>query len=343
MGSLRALGAGALAASLLLATPATAGKKLTIKVGSVAPEGTPWAKWLKMIARRMKKSAAKGGYEVKVKPFLGGRLGGEKEMVEECRLGRLPMIGVSTGAIATAVPALNVFELPFLFRSDAEADYIMDEVVFDKMGALLDRAGFVLIAVSENGWHGMATQGEPILKLADFKGRKLRVQRSRVHLETFKALGAAPVEMGVPEVLPALQNKVVDGFTNTPLFSFATNWYQAIQHYSVTRHIYQPAILVASKRWFNRLDPQMQMMIIDRHPRAEEAAKGRKWIRRLNAPLLEQFKANRVQVHHPSAEALAEMEAASKSVHKLFRKFGGPAGAQLLDAINAGLKEYRSR
>ena len=65
-----------------------------------------------------------------------------------------------------------------LFQSDAEADYILDEVVFDEMSKMLNKAGFVLLSVTENGWHGMGTQGTPILKASDFKGRKLRVSKA---------------------------------------------------------------------------------------------------------------------------------------------------------------------
>jgi TRAP-type C4-dicarboxylate transport system substrate-binding protein len=330
--------------ALTIATTAYAGDgTIVIKGASVAPAGTPWAKWTKRVSKRIVKQAKQQGLKVKYKFYLSGRLGGEKETVEECRLGRLATTGVSMGAIATAVPAFNVFELPFLFRSDAEADYILDEVVFDQMSKMLNKAGFVLLSVTENGWHGMGTQGSPILKASDFKGRKLRVQQSRVHLETFKALGASPVEMGVPEVLSALQNKVVDGFTNTPLFTFATNWYRAIQHYSVTRHIYQPALLVASKKWYDKLPKKLQTILTDSKHRLKETKLSRKWIRAMNEPLLAQFGANQIKVHKPSQAEIAKMAAQAKVVHNKFRKFGGKDGAMLLDMIEKGLKKYRSK
>lgn len=326
----------------LTSTPALAkDKRLSIRAGSVAPQGTPWAIWLKQFAKRIGKQAKENGLNVRIKPALGGKLGGEKEMVEECRLGRLPLIGVSTGAIATAAPSLNVFELPYLFRDSKEADHILDNVVFDNVAAILERKGFVLLGFSENGWHGMATLQKPIKRADDFKGLKLRVQQSRVHLETFRALGASPVEMGVPEVLSALQNKVVDGFTNTPLFTFATNWVDSIKHYSLTRHIYQPAVLVASKKWFDRQDKRLQKVLMDPSYRDKETRSGRRLIRKLNEPLLQQFKLKKVQVHKVSDAELAAMAARAKKVHALFKKFGGPQGAKLLAAIEKGLAAYR--
>ncbi|HBU46852.1 MAG TPA: C4-dicarboxylate ABC transporter substrate-binding protein [Myxococcales bacterium] len=316
-------------------------KKLSVRAGSVAPQGTPWAIWLKQFAKRIGKQAKEAGMNVRIKPALGGKLGGEKEMVEECRLGRLPLIGVSTGAIATAAPSLNVFELPYLFQDSAEADYVLDNVVFDRVSEILARQGFVLLGFSENGWHGMATLQKPIQRADDFKGLKLRVQQSRVHLETFRALGGSPVEMGVPEVLSALQNKVVDGFTNTPLFTFATNWVDSIKHYSLTGHIYQPAVLVASKKWFDRQDKRLQKILMDPKYREKETNKGRQLIRKLNEPLLQQFKLKKVKVHKVSPAERKEMAKRAKKVHTLFKSFGGPEGAKLLAAIEKGLKAYR--
>ena len=81
----------------------------------------------------------------------------------------------------------------------------------------------------------------------------MRSQESPVHISTWKSFGAAPVEMGVSEVLPALRTGLVDGFANTPLFTFATGWYQGIEYYTVSRHLYQPGVIVYSKKWFDTL------------------------------------------------------------------------------------------
>ena len=115
------------AAALLLATTALAqdAKPLTIKVGSVAPEGTPWSEWLDGVKSRLEKDSAG---KLKLKLFLGGKLGGEKEMAEETRNGNLAMFGGSAGALATYVPELAGIELPYLFSSDAEADFVLDKI-----------------------------------------------------------------------------------------------------------------------------------------------------------------------------------------------------------------------
>jgi hypothetical protein len=82
--------------ALLVASPALAedAKPLVIKVGSVAPEGTPWSDWLDGVKSRLEKDS---GNKVKLKLFLGGKLGGEKEMVE------LQALDISIGGLAAFV------------------------------------------------------------------------------------------------------------------------------------------------------------------------------------------------------------------------------------------------
>ena len=156
------------------------------------------------------------------------------------------------GAIASVhTPELAVFELPFIFESDAEADHVLN-VLRDRTAKILADHGFIMVMWAENGWHGYGVKGKGkcITSPDSLKGTKMRSQESSIHLETYKAFGAAPVEIPVPEVLAALQTGTVDGYSNTPLFSFATSWYTGIDTFTYTKHMYQTAVLVFSKKWF---------------------------------------------------------------------------------------------
>jgi TRAP-type C4-dicarboxylate transport system substrate-binding protein len=314
---------------------ATAAQAQTVaKVGSVAPEGTPWAEWLEGIKTRMEKDT---GGKLKLKVFLGGKLGGEKEMVEETKNGNLHLFGGSTGSIATYVPELNVLELPFIFTSDAEADFVLDKLR-DKVGKLLEAKGFVMVMWAENGWHGYGVKGKCIEKVEDLKGLKMRSQESYVHLETYKAFGASPVEMAVPEVLGALQTGTVDGYSNTPLFSFATSWYNGITHFSYTKHIYQPALMVISKKWFDQQPDELKKALM---VRSDERA-GIDGVRALSEPLLDNFKAAGKSVCTITPEAAKGFSARVKPVWDAFAK-KAPGNKAILDAVLAAKKEFANK
>lgn len=328
------------AAAVMVAAPqgAVAGDKIKVKVGTVAPDGTPWSEMLKRVKKRFKKDSDK---RIKLKTYFGGRLGGEKEMVRETREGRIQMFGGSISAIATIVPDLYVLEAPFLFSSSEEADFVLDNYAKPHVEKLLDKGGFKFFQYSENGWHGLALKDSCVKSLDDLKGKKIRSQEAKIHLATFKALGANPVEMSVPEVLPALEQKTVDGFSNTPLFSFATSWYQGISYYTVTEHIYQPALIIYSKKWFDKQSPADQKILLTG---AEGDQKfGRNGIRAIKQGLIDNFTKSKIEVCEVDEKLRADMKKATAGIFGQFCKAASPEGKKLCKAIEAGKKAYKKK
>lgn len=309
--------------------------KLVIKVGTVAPDGTPWSELMKRIKKRYKEESKD---QVKLKVYLGGRLGGEKEMARETREGRIQLFGGSTAALATIVPELYVLEAPYLFDSSEEADFVLDNYAKPHVEKLLEKAGFKFFQFSENGWHGLALKGPCVKSLADLKGKKIRSQEAKIHLDTFNAMGANAVEMSVPEVLPALEQGLVDGFSNTPLFSFATSWYQGVSSYTVTDHIYQPAMLVYSKKWFDKQSPELQKMLLNG---AEgDQTFGRTGIRAIRDGLIDNFRKQKIEVCDASPALKAEMKKATKALFGKYRQDASADGKKLFDAILQGKAAY---
>ena len=101
-----------------------------LNFGTVAPDGTPWAKQLIDAKKRID---TESGGEIKVRVFLGASLGSEVEMIQDVGRGERIQGGVfSTGAggEAASVPLLLLPELPYLFRSFEEADHILDDTLF---------------------------------------------------------------------------------------------------------------------------------------------------------------------------------------------------------------------
>ena len=324
--------ASAFLTAALLSAPAARAEAVVAKCGSVAPEGTPWAEWLDGVKQRMEKES-KG--DLKLRVFLSGKLGGEKEMVEDTKKGALQMFGGSVGALAAShVPELNVFELPFLFSSDAEADYVMNKVRAD-VAKLLDARGFTFVMWAENGWHGYGVKGKCIEKMEDMKGKKMRSQESFIHLDTYRAFGASPVEMPVPEVMTALQNNVVDGFSNTPLFSFATSWHSGIDSFTYSKHIYQPAVIVLSKKWFDGLTPELKAVLT----KTTEERSGFELVRGLTQPLLDNFKSAGKKVCRLTPDETKKFSDATRKVWDTFGKKSA-ANKKILDAVLKAKAEF---
>lgn len=329
-------GGGAAAVASLLPTvtssavsrPARASDgPVTLKLATIAPEGTPWADQVAAYKAKVE-GAAKG--RLRIKAFLGAALGDENQTVGECRRGAIAIWGGTTAALATSVPEISVLELPFLLSGPEEADRLLDRVLLEDLRARLLARGFVLVLWSENGFRSFGTKWAPIKSPADLKGHKMRSQESLVHLSTYRALGALPQPIAVTEVLPALQTGVVDGFDNTPLYTFAASWHLAIKHFTLSEHIYQPGLLMIAKKEYDKLAPDLQTILTaDMDAITKE---GRAAVREMAPLLLDNFANAKIPVYKPSAAERAALVRATASVYGTYVK-SVPAAKPLLAAI----------
>jgi tripartite ATP-independent transporter DctP family solute receptor len=302
---------------------------LIVKLGTAAPDDTPWARQLQRLKARFD---SQSGGKVKVRLFLGAVKGGEDAMVRQCAQGSLQAIGVTTAALAIMVPELDVLELPYRFASQEEADRVLDDPeVWALLTKILEKKGFEPYFFSENGWRNYAAKARPIRAPADLKGMKMRSQENRIHIETYKALGAGPVPLSMPETLSALQTGVVDGFDNTPLYAFAASWYQGIKYWTISDHIYQPALIVYNKKWFDAQPEAMRTLLLS--DRAGETIYGRTLIRKLNGPLLKNLEESGIELIRLSEGERAAFARATAGVAPRLRAELSPDGKRLYDLI----------
>jgi len=311
--------------ALVVASTSTvveANAPIELAVGSLAPVGSPWRKLLSEVKTKI--DAASGGrINVILRPagFMG-----EVEMVQETRKGeRLQACGVTTAAIAQGgnIPVLQLVELPFLFKSNAEADYVLDGL-FPTMSDILDRRGFKLAIWSENGWRSFGTKTRPIRTPDDLKGLKMRSQESDVHMAMYKLYGATAVQKPMTEVLTGLNSNVLDGLDNTALFMQAGGLGEPLKYFTVSRHIYQPAAIVYSKAWYDKLPADLQAVVMDVQ---DFSAKGRRMIRSEEGAMMDNWEVFGVEVIELTPEQREAFAKPARAMHDSFAAGidGGPA------------------
>lgn len=325
------------AMTLGVAATASADDTIVMKLATVAPKGTPWSDLLKRYKKKVAKATKDMPQKIKMRAYLGGAKGGEQSIARQVAKGTLQGGGVSTGALAVLVPDMDILELPFLFDSAKQADKVLD-AVRPQIEALLAEKGLKLLMFSENGFRSFGTAFGHVKTPADLKAKKMRAQESEVHLEMYRAMGASPVAIAVPEVLPALQTGVVAGFDNTALFIQAASWNQGIKFFTVSEHIYQPAVIMANKKWFDGLPAEMQTALTEAATGAKPGKKsleqkGRRAVRALGKPLLANFEKQGVAVYTLTpAERAAFKSVLTKTWAKRIAK-ATPKGKALFEAI----------
>ncbi|MCP4602675.1 MAG: TRAP transporter substrate-binding protein [Proteobacteria bacterium] len=313
------------------------GAEFVIKLATVAPDGTPWANHLKDIKKHVEKES---NGRIKMKLFMGGTLGGEVETVRDLRRGRLQGWGGTTAAIAegASIPELQLMELPFLFESFEEAEHILDNVVQNDFIRIMEKKGFAFSQWHENGWRNFAVKKKPIHTIEDLQSIKMRSQESPVHLAMYKALGVQAESIPVPEVLGALQTGMVDGFDNTPLFSAATGWYEGIKYYTISQHIYQPGMVIYSKKFMDKMPEDLRKLVLG--DARKEAAKGRKLVRAMRADILKNFREAGITIYEMTP---AERQAFIKRTRSVHSEFENIVGKSLLKKVYAAQQSFRKK
>ena len=164
------LGALSVAAASGLPRAASAQQKLVLKTSDVHPAGYPTVVAVENLGKKLDQ-ATNGRLSVQM--FAAMQLGGEKEAIEQAQIGALAMARVSVGALGPVVDALNVFNLPFLFRNTAHMQKVIDGAIGQE---LLDdvtndpKAGLVGLCWMDAGARSVYDTKHPIHTIADLKG-----------------------------------------------------------------------------------------------------------------------------------------------------------------------------
>ncbi|MEY4631661.1 MAG: hypothetical protein RIQ81_1781 [Pseudomonadota bacterium] len=327
-----------LAGAIARTTAASAAAKVTVKLATVAPTGTPWADVLDQIRKRVD-ADSKG--RVQVKAYMGGQLGGELEITQGIRRGRIEGGGVTAGALASVIPELDVLEIPYLFESYEEADYVLDQHLWEPFVKIFEAKGFILNSWAENGWRNIGTKSRVVRKPEDLKGLKVRSQESKVHLAFWKRLGANPVPISMPETLPALQTGLVEGFDNTALLTLSAEWQTAIKHFSVTEHIYQPAAILYSKAFWSKLSDEDRKILTG--PGNKLAPEGRAAVRAIGKELISVLQGSGIKIETLNdAEKAAFRKSVDGLAAEVVKSIGGDAG-KIYATVLEGKKQFKTR
>ena len=303
-----------------------------MEIGTTAPSGSPWAAQLK---RYKKTVEERTGGRLKVKLRLGR--GNERSMTRRVQMGSMQAVAGSIGGMSSIVREVNVIESPYLFADYDAADKALDnKAVTEQFRKLLDKRGLVFGLWGENGYRSYFSKHR-IRKPSDLKGIRFRSQESFAHVETYEAFGASPVPIDVGNTLMSVQTGVVDGFDNTPLFAMAGSWYQGLKegerHLFLSRHIYQPAALVYSKKWFETLPKDVQQAVTDVDQ--DLVAWGRNQVRVMVPVLLKNLARYGYEVYEPTDEELAPFKAIQRNTPDRIAKEIGADGVALLKEIRA--------
>jgi tripartite ATP-independent transporter DctP family solute receptor len=307
-------------------------KERTIKFGLNSPDGHPAVAGMKKFASAVE---AKSGGKMKVQLFLNGALGSDQATLSALKGGTVEMAVMNSGILASEVKALEIFDFPFLFANEKEADAIVDGPIGQKMHAALADKGIIGLSYWELGFRNITTGKKQITKVDDIAGLKLRVIPNAINVDWVKALGANPTPLPFTEVYAALEQGAIDGQENPIAVIAANKFWEVQKNVALTNHQYNPQSVIFSKKVWDSMSAAEKKIIDDS---ADEAVKAQREANRaaLNNNL-ELLKKNGMTITTLPAAEIAKLREKMKPV---IEKHSAALGTVVAD-VQAELAKMR--
>jgi len=205
----------------------------------------------------------KSNGKINVTGYSNAQLGNEIQSMSSAQGGIIEMTVVSTAGAAGNVKELALFDLPFIFQRPEEVDAVLDSEVGQQLLDKFAQKNLIGLCYLDYGFRQVTNSKHPIKNLDDFRNLKIRTLQNRVYIDIFKALGATPLPLPYPETYTALETKAIDGQESSYLVTKSSS-YQDIQKYlTETRHVYLPAVVLVSKKYWDRLADSEKTILQD--------------------------------------------------------------------------------
>lgn len=278
----------------------------------------------------------KSNGEIKIDIFGSGTLGSEQQMLQAIQSGTQQFYLGALSPLAGRQKELQIFDFPFLFQSHEEAAQVLDGPVGQKMLENLYDMRMYPLTWSGGAFRDLANNKRPVASLDDMKGLKIRVMPTKVAIDSFEAMGINPVPLAYSEVFTALETGVLDGHENPVVDMYQNKLYEVENNLTTTNHVYTPVSLVVSKKWFDSLTPEQQVIVRNAAEETRTFQRAEEISQVNNA--LEQLEKNGMKISSLSPEEMAKIHAA---VQPVFDKHTKIIGAEFVESFVAERDKVR--
>ena len=326
---------GLIALSLTMLPAASAAKMLQIKIATLAPEGSSWLKTFHSIDAEVR---AKTDKQVGFKFYPGGVLGDEKDMLRKMYIGQINGAALTSAGLSAIYSEMDVFQIPFLFKSYHEVDHILEEMTaFFQKG--LEENGYILLGWSEGGFVRLMST-VPVATLDDLRKAKVWTwEGSPMTKAIFDQANVSAIPLTVPDVLVGLQTGLVDVVYAPPSGAISLQWFTKIKYMTDVKLIYLIGGLVIQKKVFNKISPDHQKILLETCRRQINELKAT--IRKENQEAIQVMVKYGVKIITPSASQVAEFIKVSDQAMQ--RLEGKSFSKKIRDEVTAKIEAYRKK
>ena len=249
--------AARIAITILLTGLVTTASAQTIKLATIAPEGSSWMTDMRAGAAEI---AERTDGRVKVKLYGGGVQGSDKQVLRKMRIGQLHGGAFTSNGLIEIQKDSQLYAMPMLFNSIEEVQFARDRMD-DKLRERIEEAGYVNFGFAGAGF-AYIMSNQPIANLEDLKGLKVWVpDGDKISYEASKALGISPVIMPLTDVMTGLQTELLDTIMSPPGATIILQWNTKVSYITELPLSYIYAMMAIDKKYFDRIQPADQLIV----------------------------------------------------------------------------------
>ncbi len=236
-----------IASAAMVAASAFSVQAEEFRLGLITPPPHIWTKAAEAFGADL---AEKSGGAHSVSVFPAQQLGNEAEMLQQLQTGALDMAFMTVAEVSNRAPDLGAFYAPYLAKDIAHAGRILrSDTAKSLLEPLPGQVGVVGLGYGMAGLRQIVSRG-PVNSAADLKGLKLRITPFAPILDFYKAVGAAPTPMPLPDVYDALANGQVDAIDMDAELIWVLKYYENAETIVQSDHMMFPMVgLVSAKVW----------------------------------------------------------------------------------------------
>jgi len=306
-----------------------------IRMATLAPSGSPWATFLERAAAEISRDT---DGRITFKYYMGGQQGDERDFIRKIKLGQLDGAAVTSVGLAMIDPSILVLQLPMLFTSEEEVDYVANKM-WPHFQKKFEAKGFRLAERGELGWIYFFSKSK-VTSIAELRKQKLWTsgddQFGSAIADKLKIHG---VPLGIPEVDAALTSGRINACFSSPLGAIALQWYTKVKYMSSTPMVFGIGATVLSLEAVNKISAEDRKIIEGIAKRNQK--KARAVIRKANADAHKTIVRKGITVVDVPQAMLDELTAVAAEVQS--ELIGKVYSKDELERVIAYRDEYRAK
>ena len=330
---IKAMGMSFLTVFLLVSPPSAAAKTTTIKIATLAPEGSSYIQTLNDLNAELKQ---KTNNDVRLRIYPGGVLGDENDMRRKMYVGQIHGAVLTSAGLSGIFSEMDVFQIPFLFENYDEVDYVVEKMdAFFKKG--LKDKGYILLGWSEAGFIRLLST-HPIASLEDLRKAKVWTwEEAPMAKAIFDEAGVSAIPLSLPDVLVGLQTGLVEVVYAPPAGAISLQWFTKTKYMTEVPLMYLIGGIVLKINVFNKLSPDHQQVLMELCAKYLNQLK--LVVRQENKEAIKVMAKHGVKLIYPSEDQIENFKRVSKNA--MHNQTGKSFSAKVKNEILTYLEEYR--